>query len=314
MVPPHSKVRVPKALAGRKCSITPASPRIAVSCSPSTPRRVDEPYTHRAGWDLDVRVYPDRRPGNLEIAGLHKGLILVQSGAELVEEGAGFGVPVARFKDKTFFSGSASLTLLEEGPPPVIQKSYILDTVSVRSLRGGGRISDAFYHPLHRAFTRAYLSRPGFRRLLNKVIEARKAVGVTTGFVKAAPRGVVDVRYTLREGLIEVEADLNRVSEGCEEVVMLNEQGASTFRRYRDDGGLDLLDDAMGAWDRIEAYKGTLSDAGGRLSFSIDKPSSSQVMYRGREKTRDRLSWTGIALSMKPGGSVKYTIRLERVT
>ena len=284
-----------------------------MSCFPPTPRRIDEPYTYKAGWDLEVRVYPDMRPGNLEIARLHKGLILVQSGVELVEEGAGFGVPVARFKDKTFFSGSASLTLLEEGPPPVIQKSYVLDTVSVRSLRGGLRISDVFYHPLHRAFTRAYLSRPGFRRLLNKVIETRRAVGVATGFVKAAPRGVVDVRYTFREGLIEVEADLSKVSEGCGEGVMLNEQGASTFRRYRDDGGLDLLDDAMGAWDRIEASRGTLSDARGKLSFSVVKPSPSQVMYRGREKARDRLSWTGIALSLKPGTSVKYAIRLERV-
>jgi hypothetical protein len=278
------------------------------------PRRLDDPYTHPAGWDLELRVYPDARPGNLEIASLHKGLILVRSGVELVEEGAGFGVPVARFRDKTFFSGSASLTLLEEGPPPVIQKSYVLDTVSVRSLRGGGRVSDALYHPLHRAFTRAYLLRPGIRRLLNRVIEARKAVGVTTRFVKASPRGAVDVRYTIREGLIEVEADLGGVSEGCEELVMLNEQGASTFRRYRDDGGLNLLDDEMGAWDRIEAPGGTLSDAEGKLSFSIEKPGSSQVMYRGREKARDRLSWTGFALSLRPGGSVRYVIRLGRDT
>jgi len=285
---------------------------IAVSTKPQAQHRLHEPCTQPAGWDLELRAYPDARPGNLEIASLQKGLVLVRSGAELVEEGAGFGVPVARFRDKTFFSGSAILTLLEEGPPPVIQKSYVLDTVSVRSLRGGGRVSDALYHPLHRAFTWAYLSRPGIRRLLNRVIEARKAAGVTTGYVRAAPRGAVDVRYTIREGLAEVEADLDRVSAGCMELVMLNEQGASTFRRYRDDGGLNLLDDAMGAWDRIEAPGGTLSDAEGKLWFSIDKPGASQVMFRGRERASGRLSWAGIALSLKPGGSVRYVIRLGR--
>jgi hypothetical protein len=277
-----------------------------------TPHRIDEPYTHRVGWDLNVCIYPDKRPGNLEIAHLHKGLILVQSGVELVEEGAGFGVPVARFKDKTYFSGSATLTLLNKGPPPVIQKSYVLDTVSVRKLRGGTRISDSLYHPLHRAFTRAYLSRPRLRSLFNKVMETRIAMGVTTKFVKAEPRGVVDIRFTLREGLIEVEAVTNKIKSVCEELVILNEQGASTFRRYRDDGGLDLLDDAIGAWDRINASKCTLSDVKGKLSFSFERLSDSPVMYRGREKIRDRLSWTGIALSLKPGNSVKYVIRLQR--
>ena len=276
--------------------------------------RIDEPYMYRVGRDLDVRIYPDKRPENLEIASLHKGLILIQSGVELVEEGAGFGVPVARFKDKTYFSGSATLFLLDEGPPPVIQKSYILDTVSAKSLRSGTRISDSLYHPLHRAFTRVYLTKPILRPLFNKAIETRKAVGVTTKFVTGTPRGVVDVRFTLREGLIEVEADLDKISVGCEELVILNEQGASTFRRYRDDRGLDLLDDAIGAWDKIDAAKGTLSDIKEILSFSIEKLSNSPVMYRGREKVKDRLSWTGIALSQRPGNSAKYLIRLQRET
>ena len=293
-------------------SIILISIRISMSISVPTPRRINKPYTLGAGWDLELRIYPDKRPGNLEIASLHKGLILIQSGVELVEEGAGFGVPVARFKDKTYFSGSATLTLLKEEPPPVIQKSYILDTVSVRDLRGGARISDSLYHPLHRAFTRAYLSRPSLRPLFNKVMESRIAMGVTTKFVKATPRGVVDMRFTLREGLIEVEAVTNKIASGCEELVILNEQGASTFRRYRDDGGLDLLDDAIGAWDKINTPEGTLSDVNGKSSFSVEKLSDSTVMYRGREKVRDRLSWTGIALSLKPGSSVKYVIRLQR--
>ena len=277
-----------------------------------TTHQIVEPYTYRAGGNLELRIYSDERPGNLEIASLQKGLILCQSGIELVEEGSGFGVPVARFRDKTYFSGSATLTLLDEGPPQIIQKSYLLDTISLKNLRGGVRITDALYHPLHRAFTRVYLSKPSFRSIFNKVMETRIAMGITTKFVKVAPRGVVDIRFTLREGLIEVEVITNKISTGCEELVILNEQGASTFRRYRDDGGLDLLDDSIGAWDKIDSSKGTLSDVKGKLSFSIEKLSNSTAMYRGREKVRDRLSWTGIALSLKPDNSVKYMIRLQQ--
>lgn len=287
--------------------------RIAVRASSRpTPHRIDEPYTHGAGWDLDIRIYPDERPGNLEIASLQKGLILIQSGVELVEEGSGFGVPVARFRDKTYFSGSATLTLLDEGPPLIIQKSYMLDMISVKSLRSGLKISDALYHPLNRAFARVYISRPSLRPLFNKVMETSKAVGVTTRFVKVTPRGVVNIRYTLRESLIEVKADLDKISTVCEELVILNEQGASTFRKYRDDRGLILLDDAIGAWDKTDSYKCTLSDIEEKLSFTIERSSDSLAMYRGRERVRNRFSWTGIALSLKPGSSANYTIRLKR--
>jgi len=275
--------------------------------------RIDEPYTHGVGWDLEVRIYPDKRPGNLEIANLHKGLILIQSGVELVEEGAGFGVPVAIFKDKTYFSGSATLKLLNEGSPPIIQKRYILDTVSVKNLHGGARISDSIYHPLHNAFTHAYLSKPRLRYLFKKIMETRVAMGVTTKFVKVEPRGTVNIRFKLMEGLVEVEVTPNIKPQSCEELVILNEQGASTFRRYKDEGGLNLLDDAIGAWDRINVAKGTLSDFEEKISFSIEKINDSVTMYRGREKIKGRLSWTGIALSIKkPVYSVKYLIKLQR--
>ena len=56
-----------------------------------------EPMTVDLHGGLSIRVYPDRRPGNLEIAGIQKGLILLDGGLELVEEGAGFGLPIALF-------------------------------------------------------------------------------------------------------------------------------------------------------------------------------------------------------------------------
>ena len=229
-------------------------------------RRLTEPFNFYFGPRSALRVYPDKRPRNLEITGIHKALILVSDGVELVEEGAGFGLPIARFHDKTFFPGSALLSLIDEGPPTVIEKTYIMNTISVKQI-SGSRISDTLYHPVHRAFTHLYLSLGRLRFAFDAVMELRNIVGVRTSFETAKPRGSVAVRYTLHPDIVEIEAN-SKLETSCEELVFLNEQGASIFRRYSDVNESELIDERMGAWDRIEAGEATLSDLENKLSFS----------------------------------------------
>lgn len=265
-----------------------------------------EPFTHEMARGLALRIYPDRRPGNLEIAGIHKALVLVRGGVEVVEEGAGFGLPVAKYRDKTYFPGSATLTILD-GPQPVAVKTYRMDTVSVKSL-GGSRISDAVYQPIHGAFSRLYLSLGSLRPLFDAVIELRNTAGVRTSFDAAEPRGEVEVRYTFHPDHVEIEAK-TRLREGCEELILLNEQGASTFRRYSD-GGRMLVDGRMGAWDGIDAGEATLSDLGGGISFTVIRPSGTGF-WRGRESVKGRLSWAGLALSFDDPGEIRYTVKIS---
>ncbi len=265
-----------------------------------------EPVTVDLFGDLALRAYPDRRPENLEIAGIHKALILVRGGVELVEEGAGFGLPIAIFMDKTLFPGSATLKTIQLKPYLIIEKTYEMDTVSVKSL-AGARISDALYHPAHKVFSALYLSLGGLRHTFDKVMELRDAAGVKTTFRATEPRGRVNVRYTIRPDSVEVEAK-SELDEGCGELIMLNEQGASTFRVCRE-ADSTLIDDEIGAWGRIEASDATLSTLDGGLSFTVVRPVGAGF-WRGRERVRRRLSWAGLSLSFGAFDSINYTIRV----
>lgn len=270
-------------------------------------RALAEPITYEIAQDVALRVYPDRRPGNLEIAGIHKALVLVRGGVEVIEEGAGFGLPIAKYRDKTYFPGSATLTLVEGTPVPVVVKTYRMDTVSVKSL-GGSRISDAVYHPVHGLFSHLYLSLGPLRPAFDAMIELRNTAGVRTSFEATRPRGEAEVRYTLHPDRVEIEARM-KLDEGCEELIFLNEQGATTFRRYSD-ASRQLVDKQMGAWDRIDSPEATLSDLGDALSFTVERPRGAGF-WRGRESVRGRLSWAGLALSFTSPEKVRYTVRVR---
>ena len=81
------------------------------------------------GSRVSFRLYRDTRPHCLEISQLHKGLVLLLDGKELIDEGIGFGVPVVKYEDKTYFSSSADSTeTLNERN--VLVKSFLMDTIS----------------------------------------------------------------------------------------------------------------------------------------------------------------------------------------
>jgi hypothetical protein len=273
--------------------------------------RLQEAFTWSIGKGLSLRLYPDNRPRNLEIATLQKGLVLVANGGELIEEGAGFGVPIAKYADCTYFCGSAQTYLHAQKEGEVLlSKVFYLDAVSRKQVRGA-YVNEGLYSVLHKAFEKPYLHKQSSRSVFDWIMHLRKSLGVRTRFVKAVSRGKVTVTYHCLPGKVEVYVALSELNKiGCQEVLLLNEQGAGTFRKYSDSSGAALLNRQIGAWTRVAAKQATFSDVQGNVSFSLEKLVGA-ALYRGREQVKDRFSWAGITYALQPQtSSFTYTLRI----
>jgi hypothetical protein len=269
-------------------------------------------FTFEAGNSLAFRIYPDNQPRNLEIAPLQKGLVLVRSGEELIEEGAGFGVPVVKYVDHTFFCSTAQVYVEQHDPDrAVVRKVFFLDTVSEKHLRGAS-INGAFYSVFHDGFERAYLTRQSLRPVFDWMMSLRKTIGVNTHFTKATPRGKIVVTYNCHHDIIKVNVDLSALDKkNCQEILILNEQGAQTFRRYSDIDGTVLYDRQVGAWAKVAAKQAFFSDIRQTVFFSLQNHEKA-LLFRGREQIKDRFSWAGMTYSLNPEVSAfEYGIKTE---
>ena len=247
----------------------------------------------------------------MEIADLQKGLILVINGSELVEEGAGFGVPIAKYSDTTLFSRKATVYVEElDENAAVITKVFLLDSVSKKQVHGAF-INDKIYSAFHRTFEKAYLNRGNMRSIFDWIMRLRRTIGVETHFVNVSPRGKVTVRYLCYPNHIKVCADFSEVDmTSCQEILILNEQGATFFRKYRN-GSAVLLDKKIGAWTRVDEEKAQFSDLEEHISFSLGKRDSA-TMYCGWEQVKDRFSWAGITYALSPKTLIfNYTIQIK---
>jgi hypothetical protein len=269
-------------------------------------------FTQKLTDRLSVRIYPDCRPNYLETGALQKGLVLLLDGKELIEEGVGFGVPVVKYEDKTFFSSTAELSIRKSGADIVITKAFILDTVSLKKFGNATYIDDAVYSPFRKTFERLYLKHKKLLPFFNKVMEFRDLANIKTEFIKVKPRGKVTVTYHCKPTSIDIGADFSKiVLDKCCEVLVLNEQGSSFFRKYVDSNGLNLLDHKIGAWETVTADQASLQEVRGQVSFCL-RNSRGVRFFRGWEQTRNRFSWAGLSYSMRPNnGSFNYTIGLS---
>jgi hypothetical protein len=260
--------------------------------------KLTQPFTIEARNNVFLRLYPDSRPHCLEIAALQKGLVLMHAGRELIEEGVGFGVPVVKFDDKTYFSSSALTSIHKNNEYLTLVKSFSIDTVSRKRIWKGPYLKDDFYSVLQRLFEKAYLRQKCQRLFFDKIMELRNVLEINTEFVKVKPRGSIAVKYSFFPKLIQVEADMSALDwTGCKEILILNEQGSGFFRKYFDSDGFALFDKQIGAWEQVKAEEASMSDVRGNLAFTLKNKNRAQL-YRGSERVKGRFSWAGLNYSL----------------
>ena len=230
---------------------------------------------------------------------------------ELIEEGVGFGVPIAKYEDKTFFASSAHLSISETDSTVELAKTYLLDTISRKKLPNGKYFDDGFYTLARKTFQKYYLSKKCLTPLFNKMMELREAAKIKTEFVKVKPRGTVIVKYQLQPKGVDIKVDFSDLTlSGCEEVLVLNEQGSNTFKKYADANGLALFGAGIGAWDAVSANEASMLSETAQVGFRLKKHREA-LLYRGWERTKNRFSWAGLSYSLKPNNrTFEYQIEL----
>ena len=259
---------------------------------------VDQLKFRRQGLSFSVKFdgafsawISGRQPSTgLKTSGLEKGLLLARDGREVAEGGMGFGVPVVRYFDRMYFSKGADLALASTS----LRKVFHID--SIEEVRAGGHVVSMGAGGL----ARLYRSSRSLRKPIIKVGEmANRLAPARTEFKTMPSRGSISVRYEAFPGRIRVSCDMTKLDRrGCQGIFMLNEQGPSFLRKYKDSSGRSLIDEGIGAWERVMAGEASLSDIASTFSFSLRKADGAE-MWRGRE-THGDVAWAGLIYEIPP--------------
>jgi len=264
---------------------------------------------HRKGFS--IHVYEDSRPHYYKSTGIQKGLILVHNDQEVSGEGIGFGAPVVKYRDKTYFPRDATLTVLEENDVTYIVKEFEINSVfRVKIL--GKHIKSPIFYSVTEFFSKVHREHKSIRWLLDIILAiVRKTMGHPADLVMTSQKGRITVSCQVRDDSIFVRVDSTKLDKtDCEEICIMNEQGAEFFRKYTDTDGLTLVDDQIPSWEKVQAKEARFSDIQDRIGFELSNISGVSL-YLGRERFEGHLAWAGFAYAVPPEIDVfEYTIKL----
>jgi hypothetical protein len=257
------------------------------------------PHTHSISDSVALRIHSDTKPKNMKIANLQKGLILLYNGVEVVGEGTGFGVPIGKYSDETFFSGSSFLQVHKQENLVVIRKEFLMDLI----LRDKFRNLKLENMKLRRIIDSVSLPYQKHKRLAKFILLTKELLfkfGIESIFIRTAPKGKVIVTYTIYRNRILVKLSFGQLDRNnLQKVFVLNEQGAHFFRKYSDSEGLKLNDEEIGAWTGVTAQSAKIADKQDRIGFSL-KNVEGTMLRRGRETVKGSLNWIGLDYELAP--------------
>lgn len=257
---------------------------------------------------MSLQLYSDTRPRNGQIAGLQKGLILVHNGTSLVGEGTGFGVPVARYREKTYFSGSSTVQVFEKNNCTIIAKQFVLDMVSQKEF-GKAKIGSNLTRKIWMGLDDLYMQHKRLRLL--QINNLYKSMGFKVNYVKVKPKGTVNVTYSIKPPIIHIKVDFSALEKkNLQRIFVLNEQGARYFRKYSDSNDTVLCDKKIGAWNNVEAAWASITNEKGEFGFRLWKVNDA-IMHVGRELLKGTFNWIGLDYEINPEKtSFEYDIEI----
>jgi hypothetical protein len=252
--------------------------------------------------------YPTRR--------LQRGLVLLDDGRDLSDEGVGFGVPVLKRGVETVFPGGMALTATAAGLDWQVTATYRLDLVERLATRYGRTVRPRLVYAAKDSLAAAHRGVPALRGPLAAASSAvRRWSGWTTTYEPVGLVATIPVTYTVRRGdsVVTVDVDLNGVPAGSvTEIALMNELGAGHFDGYEDSSGASLAGADVGTWDEVHAARASFVSTRRTLAFTLARVPGARLM-RGREVVAGRLAWAGFGYVLRPGPArFSYEVRVER--
>jgi hypothetical protein len=250
-------------------------------------------------------------------ARLQKGILLLQDGQELTEEGVGFGVPVLKRGIQTIFPGQFELSSRNKGSIQEVTARFKMNLEEKIGRPGFGNVESEWVYTIKNSLAAIIRRFPWLRGLLTTASNVlRRLFRWETTFEEAGYCTLVDVLYTIdsQSGLIIIEVDTTDLSvEGITEVVVMNEQGARIFDQYRDSNGTLQQEKEIGCWDEVTAEWASFVSESHGLVFTLRQLNGARL-YRGRELVGSRLAWSGFGYSFPPSfGKISYEVNIERL-
>ena len=255
-------------------------------------------------------AFPTRR--------LQKGLLLLHDGEELAEEAVGFGVPILKRGAQTIFPGGAELVQRPNGSVCEVTAAFQMSLAERLARPGGASLGPQWLYAAKDSLAALHRRSPRLRGPLTATsVALRRAFGWVTTFEESDFHAVLRATYTVhgQEGKVHVALDMTALpGDGVTEVVVMNEQGARSFDRYRDADGTALQGQEIGTWDEVAAATAAFVSTDHGVAFSLGQVGGARL-HRGRELIGSRVAWAGFGYSLPPTlQEFHYDLRIENAS
>lgn len=252
--------------------------------------------------------------GEYATSHLPKGFILVSNDRELAEEAVGFGFPVVKRGLQTLFPGSVELEHMQQGLVWSVQTTYLLNLVEKIHRPGIGSVKNSLVYTTKNSLSAVIRQASPLRDILTSFSSVlRKLFNLQTTYEDAGISATIKMTHTIdgKSGKVKVEIDPNYLQDGITEVVVMNEQGARTFDRYRDSSGISLQGKKIGCWDEVKADTAWFFSTSQPIAFALGQVKNAKL-FRGRELVGSRLAWAGFGYSFQPSiKNFRYELGIE---